>query len=170
MSVVPWQKANVPGHIVAKKLKPDKLIEMLNESEHTLLIVGKLEDYELEIGKAFIIKMKLKGGTVIFTPIANKTFLEEGIKPEMILGLTDVTSKLTRGWREVNGKAPFDLVIFFGGYYYQQSQMLSAIKHYATDLKKLSLNRYHQPNADYSFANIREERWQKEMQTVLESI
>ncbi len=170
MSVTPWQIANVPGHVVAKKLTTDKLIEILKDSAHTLLIVAKLEDYELEIAKSFINKIKEKGGTIVFTPIANKTFLEDGIKPDLILGLTEVTSKLSRGWREVKGKEPFDLLIYFGGYYYQQSQMLSAIKHYATDLKKISLNRYHQPNADYSFANPREERWIKEMQTVLESI
>ncbi len=170
MSVTPWQIANVPGHIVAKKLKAEKLVEILKESAHPLLIVGKLEDYELEIAKTFINKIKEKDGTVVFTPIANKTFLEDGIKPDMILGLTEVTSKLSRGWRNVEGKESFDLLIYFGGYYYHQSQMLSAIKHYATDLKKISLNRYHQPNADYSFANPREQRWLKEMKTVLEAI
>ncbi|MFX0162868.1 MAG: hypothetical protein ACFE68_06040, partial [Candidatus Hodarchaeota archaeon] len=63
MSVTPWQIANVPGHVVAKKLTTDKLIEILKDSAHTLLIVAKLEDYELEIAKSFINKIKEKGGT-----------------------------------------------------------------------------------------------------------
>jgi acetyl-CoA decarbonylase/synthase complex subunit epsilon len=45
--------------------------------------------------------------------------------------------------------------------------MLSTLKHFATHLKTVSLDRYYQPNADFSFPNLDEKTWIQNLDTVV---
>lgn len=166
---IPWQRANVPGWVVAKELKDETLISQINKAKKPILIVSKFEEFEEEIINALIEKMREKT-TVIFTPWARKHFGEK-FQPDAMYGLTDITNRLTKGWTGPNGDhTPFDLILYFGSYYYHQSQMHSALKHFLPETPRISLNRYYSPNASFSFNNFTEKRWTITMNKVLEAL
>lgn len=164
---IPWQRANVPGWVQAKELKDENIVDMISKSEKPILIVSKFDEFEEEIAKGLIEKLAGKA-TVIFTPWAMKHFK---IQPDAIFGLTEITQRLTNGWTGPNRDGtPYDLIMYFGSYYYHQSQMHSALKHFLPETLHISLNRYYSPNASYSFNNFTEKRWINTMNKVLEAL
>jgi len=166
---IPWQRANVPGWVQAKELKVEDLVNLISKSEKPILIVSKFEEFEEEIAKSLIEKLTEKA-TVVFTPWAMKHYLGK-IQPNAMFGLTEITQRLTNGWTEPKGDGmPYDLIMYYGSYYYHQSQMLSALKHFLPKTPSISLNRYYSPNASYSFSNFTEKRWVNTMNKVLEAL
>ena len=166
---IPWQRANVPGWVVAQELKPETLIDQINKAKKPILIVSKFEEFEEDIATTLIQKLQEKA-TIVFTPWAMKHFGGK-FQPDIMLGLTDVTNRLTKGWKGPNGEdSAFDLILYFGSYYYHQSQMHSALKHFLPETPRISLNRYYSPNASYSFNNYTEKRWTIAMNTILEAL
>ncbi|MGD2073041.1 MAG: carbon monoxide dehydrogenase beta subunit family protein, partial [Candidatus Thorarchaeota archaeon] len=61
-------------------------------------------------------------------------------------------------WKGLDGKGAYDLAIYMGSPYYFESQMLSCLKHFSS-CKTMSVSRFYQPNATYSFDNVSEEKW-----------
>lgn len=166
---IPWQRANVPGWVQAKELKAEGLVNQISKAEKPILIVSKFEEFEEEIVKGLIEKLAGKS-TMIFTPWTIKHF-EGKIQPDAVFGLTEITQRLTKGWTAPNGDGmPYDLIMYFGSYYYHQSQMHSALKHFLPEIPRISLNRYYSPNASYSFNNFTEKRWTNAMKKVLEAL
>jgi CO dehydrogenase/acetyl-CoA synthase complex epsilon subunit len=166
---IPWQRANVPGWVQAKELKDETLIAQITNAKKPILIVSKFEEFEEEIITTLIEKLREKA-TVVFTPWARKHFGEK-IQPDATYGLTDITNRLTKGWNGSNGDhMSYDLIMYFGSYYYHQSQMHSALKHFLPETPRISLNRYYSPNASYSFNNFTEKRWTITMNKVLEAL
>ncbi len=164
---IPWQRANVPGWVQAKELKTEGLVDLISKAEKPILIVSKFEEFEEKIVKSLLEKLASKA-TVIFTPWAMKYFKGK-IQPDVIFGLAEITQRLTKDWTTSNGdNEPYDLILYFGSYYYHQSQMHSALKHFLPETLRISLNRYYSPNASYSFNNFTEKRWTITMNKVLE--
>ena len=166
---IPWQRANVPGWVQAKELTAEKLTDLIIKSEKPIFIVSKFEEFEEEIVKRLIETLTNKA-TIVFTPWATKHF-EGSIKPDIMFGLTEITQRLTRNWTAPNGNGDqYDLIMYFGSYYYHQSQMHSALKHFLPETLHISLNRYYSPNASFSFNNYTEKRWINTMNHVLENL
>lgn len=163
----PWQVGNVPGWVVARKLTGESLERLIIKAAKPLLVVSKLDDFEMDVAVKFVKKLAERGGTIIFTPWTVKAFQEQDIRYDAILGLVEVTDRLVKGGLLGNKNGDFDLILFLGGLYYHQSQMLSAVKNFATHLTTISLTRYYQPNSTYSFLNLKEKRWITEMESVL---
>jgi acetyl-CoA decarbonylase/synthase complex subunit epsilon len=84
------------------------------------------------------------------------------------MGLVEITDRLRDSGWSLDGKGPPDLVIFAGITYRLESQMLSTLKHFATHLKTVSLDRYYQPNADFSFLNLDQKVWVENLDKVLQ--
>ena len=59
----------------------------------------------------------------------------------------------------MKGEGQHDLVIFIGGIYYIASQGLSTLKHFAPNLKTVTLCKYFHSNADASFPNMNDVEW-----------
>jgi CO dehydrogenase/acetyl-CoA synthase complex epsilon subunit len=166
---IPWQRANVPGWLQADELKDEKLVDLISKARKPILIVSKFDEFEEEIAREIIKKLADKA-TVVFTPWAMRHF-NGIIQPDVMFGLPEITQRLTRGWIAPNGDdLPYDLIMYFGSYYYHQSQMLSALKHFLPETPRISLNRYYSPNAGYSFSNFTEKRWTITMNKVLEAL
>lgn len=166
---IPWQRANVPGWVQAKELKAEDLVNLISKSEKPILIVSKFEEFEEDIANGFIDKLAGKA-TVVFTPWAMKHYMGK-IQPDAMLGLVEITQRLTNGWSGPKGDGiPHDLIMYIGSYYYHQSQMHSALKHFLPKTPSISLNRYYSPNASFSFNNFTEKRWVNTMNKVLEAL
>jgi acetyl-CoA decarbonylase/synthase complex subunit epsilon len=84
------------------------------------------------------------------------------------MGIVDLTNRLTDPEWGLDGKGPHDVVAFSGVQYPLLSQMLSTLKHFAPNLRTIALDRFFQPNADWSFPNLKEDEWEKEMLKVQE--
>jgi len=169
--IAPWQIGNIPGPKRATPLKGEVAARLIRASERPLLAVGSLAS-EIRVGDELLIDLVAKLGgkiPVVATADVLKGLLERGCDPAASMGVVDLTNRLTDLTWSVNGKGPHDLAIFLGIPYPLQSQMLSTLKHFATNLRTISLDRFFQPNADFSFPNLGEEEWREEILKVLKT-
>ena len=170
-TVVPWETGNVFGPRTAVPTKGEVIGRLLKVAKRPLLIVGakileeKLDgrsylSYVIELSKSRLIP-------VIATAHTLKPLSDSGLQLTP-MGLVEITDRLRDSGWSLDGKGPPDLVIFAGITYRLESQMLSTLKHFATHLKTVSLDRYYQPNADFSFLNLDQKIWVENLDKVLQ--
>nr|NIO37593.1 CO dehydrogenase/acetyl-CoA synthase complex subunit epsilon [Candidatus Bathyarchaeota archaeon] len=70
----------------------------------------------------------------------------------------------------LDGKGPYDLALFMGFPYYMEFVILSALKHFSTNLKTISLDRFYNPHATWSFPNLSVEDWSKSFEIILNKL
>jgi len=153
-------------------LKGDIAVKLIQAAKRPLLAVGSLA-LETKAGDELLIDLVAKlGGDIPLVTTAHvlKALLERGSNPAAFMGVVDLTNRLTDQTWSVDGKGSHDLAIFLGIPYPLQSQMLSTLKHFAINLRTISLDRFFQPNADWSFPNLSEEEWGKEILKVIENL
>lgn len=122
----------------------------------------KLIDYAVEIGKA--------GIPIVATATMIKELRGAGFNDAIDLQLVDITNRLKDpAWMGLDGKGPYDCVAYLGGIYYVQSQVLSTLKHFS-DILTISLDREYQPNAGFSFNNIKKGEWKKELDDLVSEL
>jgi len=69
-------------------------------------------------------------------------------------------------WKGFDGKGQYDVALFVGLPYYMTWLILSGLKHFSSNLKTISLDRFYQPHASWSFPNISVEEWRKNLDTI----
>lgn len=169
----PWQRANYGGTKNASVLVGGKAAAKMMKKKRCLLIVSanatreldgkRLIDYAVEIGKA--------GIPVVATANIIKELRDAGFTKATDLQLIDITNKLRDPeWKGLDGKGQYDCVAYLGGIYYIQSQSLSTLKHFAPDILTISLDREYQPNASFSFSNIKKDEWKKELDELVNEL
>lgn len=170
-AVKPWDVANIPGPVMAMPLDPKIAVAMIKRARRPLLIVGsriteielngkKLVDYVVQLGK--------KGIHVIATAHVVGELMKHGCKPDAWMPLANIIDRLRdKDWVGVDGKGPYDLLIFMGIHYYFESQMLSTIKNFSPQTKTISLDREFQPNANFSFPNPNEKLWKEHLENIM---
>jgi len=164
MSVLPFNIANVRGPHTATIMTSRTVVNILKHAKRPLLIVGsnalknnlgekKAIDYAIEIAKK-------AGIPVVATAHTMKGFLERDFKPAGMMGVADITNRIIDpDWKGLDGKGSYDVVLYLGVPYYFQTQILSSIKHGAPSIKAISLDRFYDPNATFSFGNLTIEEW-----------
>jgi acetyl-CoA decarbonylase/synthase complex subunit epsilon len=168
----PWQTANYGGSKNASVLVGGKAAAKIMKKKRCLLIVSahaireldgkRLIDYAVEIGKA--------GIPVVATANMVKELRDAGFKEATDLQLVDITNRLKDpAWMGLDGKGPYNCVVYLGGIYYVQSQSLSTLKHFS-DILTISLDREYQPNAGFSFNNIKKGEWKKELDDLVSEL
>ena len=94
-------------------------------------------------------------------------FLERGFQPDASMPVMDIGNRLVDpSWKGLRGEGQHDLVLIVGVPYYMEWLILSALKHFAPNLKSASMDRFYQPNATWSFPNISVEDWQKSLKLI----
>jgi len=171
-AVTPWEIGNIFGPKTAMASKGEVVGRLIKAAKRPLIVVGaKILEEELG-GKSllsYVVELSKKSGgiPVVATAHTLKPLLESGLQPAAAMGMVEITDRLRdRNW-SLDGKGPHDLAIFVGITYQLQSQMLSTLKHFATHLKTVSLDRYYHPNADFSFPNLDEKIWIQDLDKVL---
>ena len=71
-------------------------------------------------------------------------------------------------WNGVDGEGQHDLALFMGMPYYMEWLILSGLKHFACeDLMTISVDRFYQPHAAWSFPNMTIEEWTKNLEEIV---
>lgn len=171
----PWQTAEVPGPKKALIIsKPEVVVAMIKRSKRPILIVGhkavevemeekKLIDYMIQIASS----MKIP---VVATAHTIKEFLERGFKKAFHMPIVDITNRLQDpDWKGLDRRGQYDLVLIVGIPYYMEWLVLSSLKHFSKS-KTISLERFYQPNATWSFPNISIEEWIKSLNKIVSDL
>jgi anaerobic carbon-monoxide dehydrogenase, CODH/ACS complex subunit epsilon len=174
MSIIePWQIAEIPGPKKATVIaKPEVIDAMIKRSKRPVLIVGHLAaevrlgdktmiDYLLELGKTRNIPVIATGNTNL--ALVNRGYTQAAILPAVEAGQRLADPE----WKGLDGKGPYDLAIFAGLPYYMGWTILSGLKHFAPQVRTLSLDSGYQPHASFSFANISAEEWRKNLVAII---
>lgn len=170
----PWQLGNIFGPKVAIQMKGDVAGRLIRTAKHPLLVVGAnvVKERVGDIGYIdFIVNLlEVRKMPFIATGATYKEFVNRGLTPTLLLNAVEVVDRLRDKDWSADGGGAHDIVVFAGLSYQYLSQLLSCIKHFATHLRTLCLDRYYHPNADLSFPNLTEEQWVENLKLLLENV
>jgi acetyl-CoA decarbonylase/synthase complex subunit epsilon len=176
--VMPFHKVNVPTGTKFARLVEDGAVyaELIKKAQRPLLIVGPrclresldgklLLDWAIEIAQT-------AGIPICATAHTKKGLLERGIPPECSYDIIEILNSLKNDrWRGVKGEGNHDLVVLIGSRSDLASAGLSTLKHYASHLKTMTVDKYYYPNADYSSPNfIKDKKWVEFLRAMIDNL
>ncbi|MEM3626634.1 MAG: CO dehydrogenase/acetyl-CoA synthase complex subunit epsilon [Candidatus Bathyarchaeia archaeon] len=172
----PWQTAEIPGPKKASVVtKPEVVAAMIKRAKRPLLIVGhKAAETELEGKKLidYMIELAEKADIqVVATAHMINEFLSRGYQPAGWMPAVDIGNRLTDpDWMGLDGRGPYDLALFVGLPYYMEWTILSGLKHFAPNLKTITLDNFYQPHASWSFSNISTKDLINNLKVIIEKV
>ena len=165
MSSEPWQCAEVAATKKANPItKPEVAVAMVKKAAHPILVVGSnaterymegrpLIEYLIDFARASKIP-------VVATAHMVAEFLKRGYEPAGFMSAMDIGNRLVDPeWQGIDGKGHPDLALFVGMSYYMEVLILSGLKHFAPNLKTITLDNQYHPHASWSFPNATLEDW-----------
>lgn len=171
-----WQKAEIAGPKKALLiLKPEVVVAMIKRAKRPLVIVGHLaaEDYSDDVKMIdYAIRMsKINGIPVVATGHTIKEFVKKDFNSAVYMSAMDIGVRLTDPeWKGLDGKGPYDLALFMGLPYYMEFVILAGLKSFSTDLNTISLDRFYDPHATWSFPNLSVKDWNDSFETILNKL
>jgi len=172
----PWQKAEVAGPKKALLItKPEVVVAMVKRAKRPLLIVGHLaaEDYSDDVKMIdYAIRMSKTGGIpVVATAHTISEFIKRGFHSSVCMHAMNIGNRLMDPeWKGLDGKGPYDLALFMGLPYYMEFVILAGLKSFSTDLKTISLDRFYNPHATWSFPNLSVNDWNESFEAILSKL
>jgi len=165
MSCEPWQCAEIAATKKANPItKPEIAVAMIKRAQRPLLIVGSNATERYMEGKPLIEYMIAFANAskvpVVATAHMVGEFIKRGYQPASFMGAMDIGQRIVDPeWQGLEGKGHPDLILLVGLPYYVESLMLSGFKHFAPDLKTMTLDNLFHPHASWSFPNATFEEW-----------
>ena len=84
--------------------------------------------------------------------------------------IVDIANRLKDpDWMGLDGKGRYDLALFIGFPYYLMWLILSGLKHFS-DLNTVSIDKYYQPHAAWSFPNLSVKAWNENLKLILSEL
>ncbi len=176
MRPVPWQTGEICGPVSAKSLTKAAVLKRdLSKAKSPLLIVGSeaatekhgkgdMVDYAIALSEAGKMPIIATGGAI-------KAFIEKGFEGAKSMGAMEVAFRLQDSeWKGPNGKGPHDLIFIYGIPYYMQWTLLSGVMNFGTHITAITLGRYYQPHAKWSFPNMKEKAYHSALDEILELV
>ncbi len=173
MKAESWQTAEVSGPTKALVItKPEIVVAMVKKAKRPILIVGheavdievsnqKLIDYTIHLAKTAQIP-------VVATAHIVGEFIKRGFPPAAWMPAVDITNRLQDAeWKGLDGNGQYDLALFVGLPIYMQWILFNTLKHFALNLKTISLDRFYQPNATWSFPTMSVKDWNENLAVIL---
>lgn len=176
MKAEPWQKAEIAGPKKALLiLKPEVVVAMIKRAKNPILIVGHLASREYSDDVKMIdyaIRLsEISGIPIVATAHTVREFLKREFQPAASMSAMDIGNRLKdQDWRGLDGKRPHDLALFMGLPYYMEFVILAGLKHFSEKLKTISLDRYYNPHATWSFPNIKVKDWNDNFKIILSKL
>jgi acetyl-CoA decarbonylase/synthase complex subunit epsilon len=165
MSCEPWQCAEIAATKKANPItKPEVAVALIKRAARPILVVGsyatqrfmegrQLIDYLIDFARASKVP-------VVATAHMVGEFLKRGFEPAGFMSAMDIGNRLVDPeWQGIDSKGPHDMVLFVGLPYYMESLILSGLKHFAPQLKTVTLDNVHHPHATWSFPNATLKDW-----------
>jgi len=165
MSCEPWQCAEVAATKKANPItKPEVAVALIKKAARPLLVVGsnatdrcmegrQLIDFLIDFAKASKV-------TVVATAHMVGEFLKRGYTPAGFMPAMDIGNRLVDpSWEGLDGKGHPDLAIFVGLPYYMEALILSGLKHFAPELKTMTIDNLFHPHASWSYPNGSLDDW-----------
>jgi acetyl-CoA decarbonylase/synthase complex subunit epsilon len=165
MSCEPWQCAEVAATKKANPItKPEVAVALIKRAARPILVVGsnaterwmdgkQLIDYLIDLAKASKVQ-------VVATAHMISEFLKRGYEPVGFMSAMDIGNRLVDpSWQGLDGKGHPDLAMFVGLPYYMEALILSGLKHFAPDLRTMTLDNLYHPHASWSYPNGSLEDW-----------
>jgi len=173
MSCEPWQCAEIAATKKANPIqKPEIAVAMIKKATCPLLIVGSNAVTRYLDGKPvidFIIELaKASKVPVVATAHIVGEFVKRGYQPAAFMSATDIGNRVVDPtWQGVDGKGHPDLVMFVCLPYYVESLILSGLKHFAPDLKTMTLDNAFHVHASWSFPNAGQTEWASNLNVMI---
>ena len=165
MSCEPWQCAEIAATKKANPItKPEVAVAMIKRAARPILVVGsnaterwmegkQLIDYLIDFAKASRVP-------VVATAHMVGEFLKRGYKPAGFMSAMDIGNRLVDpSWQGLDGEGHPDLAMFIALPYYMEALILSGLKHFAPDLRTMTLDNLFHPHASWSYPNGTLEAW-----------
>ena len=172
----PWQRAEIAGPKKALLiLKPEVVVAMVKKAKRPILVVGHLaaEDYSDDVKMIdYAIRMsKTAKIPVVATAHITNEFMKRGFQPDAWMPAMDIGNRLKDSeWEGLNGNGPYDLAMFMGLPYYMEFVILAALKHFSINLKTISLDRFYNPHATWSFPNLSVKDWNESFELIINKL
>jgi acetyl-CoA decarbonylase/synthase complex subunit epsilon len=163
---IPWQTGNIVGPKNALLVNPENCARLLKAAKRPLIVVGA-HATKPSVGLPNLTEyvVRLAGGMnaqIAASRTIQSLLSSSGGAQVFGLGIEDLTNRLKdKQWKGFDGKGGYDYVVLIGGVYYFVSQMLATLKHFAPHVRTVSLDRFYQPNASFSFASMDVEKWRE---------
>ena len=165
MSCEPWQCAEIATSKKANPIqKPEIAVAMIKRAQRPLLIVGSNATERYMDGKQLIEYLidfaNASKVPVVATAHMVGEFIKRGYQPAAFMNAMEIGQRVVDPtWQGLDGKGHPDLVIMVGMPYYMQSLILCGLKHFAPDLKTMTLDNLFHVHASWSFPNATLEEW-----------
>ncbi len=172
----PWQKAEIAGPQKALLiLKPEVVVAMVKRSKRPILIVGHLaaEDYSDDVKMIdYAVRMSKTGGIpVVATAHTISEFIKRDFSSVAYMSAMDIGNRLIDPeWKGLDGGGSYDLALFMGLPYYMEFVILAGLKSFSGDLKTISLDRFYNPHATWSFPNLPVKDWNESFEIILSKL
>jgi len=173
MSAEPWQKAEIPGPTKALVItKPEVVVAMVKRAKRPLFIVGH-EAVDIALGEEKLIDYAIRIAKTAETPLVATAhivgdFVKKGFQPAAWMPAVDIANRLQDpSWKGLDGIGQYDLALFMGIPYYMEWLILSALKHFSSNLKTICLDRFYQPHATWSFPNLSHKDWDESLKLII---
>jgi acetyl-CoA decarbonylase/synthase complex subunit epsilon len=176
MKAEPWQKAEIAGPKKALLImKPEVVVAMMKRAKRLILVIGHqtVEDYSNEVKMIdYAIRISNAAGipTVATAHIAGEC-IKKGFQPASSMSAMEIGNRLNDPeWKGLDGRGPYDLAMFMGLPYYMQFVILSGLKHFSPNLKTISLDRFYNPHATWSFPNLSVKNWSENFKIIINKL
>jgi anaerobic carbon-monoxide dehydrogenase, CODH/ACS complex subunit epsilon len=172
MSCEPWQCAEIAATKKANPIsKPEVVVAMIKKASQPILIVGSNATERYMEGRP-LIEFLIDFANASKIPVVATAhivgeFLKRSYEPADFMSAMDIGNRLVDpGWQGIDGKGHPDLVLFVGLPYYMEALILSGLKHFAPDLKTMTLDNMYHPHASWSFPNAGLEEWANNLKAI----
>ena len=165
MSCEPWQCAEIAATKKANPIqKPEIVVAMIKKAKRPLLVVGSYAVERYMEGKLLIEYLIDFAGAskipVVATAHIVGEFLKRGYAPAGFMSAMDIGNRLVdTEWQGLDGKGQYDLALFVGMPYYMEGLIICGLKHFAPELRTITLDNLFHPHAGWSFPNATLEEW-----------
>jgi len=172
MACEPWQCAEIAATKKANPItKPEVVVALIKRAARPILVVGsnaterylegrQLIDYLIDFARASKVP-------VVATAHMVGEFLKRGYEPAGFMSAMDIGNRLVDPeWQGIDGKGHPDLALFVGLPYYMEALILSGLKHFAPNLKTITLDNVYHPHASWSFPNTGVKDWAENLKVM----
>ena len=165
MSCEPWQCAEISATKKANPItKPEVAVAMIKKAKRAILVVGSYAVERYMEGRPLIEYLidfaNASKVPVVATAHIVGEFIKRGYTPAGFMSAMDIGNRLVDPeWQGLDGNGPYDLAMFVGMPYYMEGLIICGLKHFAPDLKTMTLDNLYHAHASWSYPNATLDEW-----------